>query len=65
MAKPVLYIKSATARQMKKWRKDGDPVAMCAHFGCGKRLTLFEQLCGNKCVAHYDRVRKSGMNQNF
>lgn len=25
---------------------------ICKKFGCGKNLSLFEQLCGNVCTAH-------------
>lgn len=30
---------------------DHEPIA-CTHFGCGKHLSLVEQLAGNKCLKH-------------
>lgn len=53
-----------------KWRNDIDqeikliPIdenileiepVYCDHFGCGKRLTLQETLCGNRCTGHMEK----------
>lgn len=29
-----------------------DSVTYCSHFGCGKKLSLPETLCGDKCTEH-------------
>lgn len=52
------YIRSATAVQLKKLRMEDDSVTVCAHFGCNKRLTLQERLCGRRCVDHPRIIRK-------
>lgn len=41
-------------QEMQEYRRlhtKAEPV-ICAHFGCGKQLSLEEQLCGTKCISH-------------
>ena len=35
-----------------KWDYRGLGVVYCTHFGCGKELTIREQLFGSKCIHH-------------
>lgn len=46
-------------RPVTNWEaKDTLPVvAYCVHFGCGKELSLVQQLCGNRCEDHQGKQR--------
>ena len=32
---------------------------ICRHFGCGKKLSLSEQLCGNECTQHIGKKKET------
>lgn len=37
---------------------------VCRHFGCGKTLSLHEQLCGGRCVDHVTHGQSVGKSKN-
>lgn len=36
----------------KDEEKDSSSIRNCSNFGCGRRLSLLESLCGNRCLEH-------------
>lgn len=34
------------------------PEEYCAHFGCGKKLSLIEKLAGKNCTGHMIKIHK-------
>lgn len=40
----------------KRWRPED--ITICAHFGCGKELTITEKLFGNYCENHSKKPKQ-------
>ncbi len=48
-----------------KYRVDSCVISIvCSQFGCGKVLSLHEQLCGNRCVDHVTYGQSVGKTKN-
>lgn len=49
-------------KRNRRLQRMGVITDICTFFGCGRKLTTLEKLCGNKCIDHQNEIETISMN---